>query len=194
MKAGEIHKRQELELQTPLTARQAFAAILPSVGEIDATFKFVSAGSSEDIDHLGRASTWHFEFTFSRIRAWASLAVEPCSGIEADGPSAACIDIHVQPMNTQFVSRGGQTAKPSLGLVKLLERSWDKQERARVALPFEFRDSPEAVIALAEQGVDWIAGGIHMTLSSQVLPDGHIVWQTDYQHQAFRTPFGMLGT
>ncbi len=188
--AMEIKTRQELPgLETPLTARQAFAAVVAEVGKIDSQFKFTFVGSSEDIDALGRASSWDFLFSFSRRRALGSFRIEPCSGIEADGPGPACMEIHIKPLAKEVTWEGKRLEVR--GLAGWLEKSWDESDRARPALPLEFRDSPEAVIALAGQGADFVAGGIHMTLASKVLDDGQSVWHTDSGGQEFHTPFAL---
>ncbi len=193
MTAGEIRTRQELlDVRTSLTARQAFAAVLPEVRKIDGTFKFLAASSGEDINHLGQASTWNFIFTFSRLRAHGGFTIEPCSGIEGAGPGPGCLAIHIKTMDREFVGDKGQRPPDERAFVRWLQRSWDERDRVTVGLPLEFRDSPEAVEALARQGADWIAGGIHMTLSSKVLPNDEIVWITDHHGQELRTPFARI--
>lgn len=149
------------DLRGPLTARGACNAILPAVRQIDQEFKLTFVGSGQGINHEGRAYAWDFFFEFPRLRGQGVFFIHLCPD-EGDDEGPWCMDIRVRPLG---------------------------KEPAQPALPLEFRDSVEAVQALAEQGVDWIAGDSHSTLSAQILTDGAIVWHTTCWDKAYQTPF-----
>ncbi len=149
------------ELRGPLTAREALNAILPAVRQVDQEFKLTFVGSGEGINPDGRAYAWDFFFEFPRRRGHGVFFIHLCPD-EGDDEGPWCIDMRVQPFG---------------------------KEPARPALPFEFRDSAEAVQALGEQGVDWISGDTHSTLSAKILPNGGVVWHTTCWDKEYQTPF-----
>ena len=161
--AHETQATQTLSaLRGPLTAREALNAILPAVRDIDQEFKLTRIGSQEGITPEGGSYGWDFFFEFPRRRGFGDFDVHLCPGDEDDeGPW--CLDMRVRPL------------RPS--------------EAAAPALPLEFRDSAQAVHALTAQGVDFIAGDSHMTLSTKALPNGRLVWHTISWDKPYDTPF-----
>lgn len=148
-------------LRGPLTAHQALNAILPTVRQVDTGPKLTFVGSQEGISPEGRAYGWDFFFEFPRRREHGVFFVHLCpEGDDDEGPW--CLDIKVQPLH------------PS---------------QARPALPLEFRDSAQAVVALSAHGADFVNGDSHMTLSTKVLPNGSVVWHTICWDKEYQTPF-----
>ncbi len=183
----ETRTREDLsDLHGPLTARQAFEAVLPRVERVDRDFKFVLVTSGQDINYEGRALLWEFFFDFPRLRGTGNFSIQLSSEEDIDlGPK--CIETRVRPAypNTGFVPQ----LKRERASRDYMERAWDKSVQAKQGLPLSFRDSPEAVRDLIRQGVDWIAGDTSMTLSSKVLASGDIVWSTVSWDKEYHTPF-----
>ncbi len=95
-----------------------------------------------------------------------------CALPQGDDEGPWCIDLSVRPV---FDPRTKGYKIPPLS--------------AQPALPLEFRDSAEAVKALARQGADFLSGDGHMTLSTKVLPNGTAVWHTTIWDKPYETPF-----
>lgn len=170
-----IRETRELSsLRGPLTAREALTAILPQVREADPEFKLTFVGSGEGINHEGRAYAWDFFFESVRSQQMGDFTVRLFPR-EGDDEGPWCMDMRVRPIRDSATRSLKLTPRPP-----------------RPALPVDFRDSPEAVRALAEQGADWISGDTHMTLSSKVRPDGAVVWHTFCWDQEYQTPFANL--
>ncbi len=66
---------------------------------------------------------------------------------------------------------------------------WQAMLRKSPLLPVPFRDSPNAVQDFTDQGVDFHAGDIHMTLQGKVLRSGEAVWRLTSYGETYTTPF-----
>ena len=177
----------------PLTAREALAAILPAVRRVDRVFVFRLVTSGEDIDHRGRATVWEFCFDFPRRNGLGIFEVKPCDVEEEPGP--CCLRAVVRPKHreTGIAARLVERLEHDRAALAYLRRVWREADARGPALPLDFRDSPQAVRALAEQGADWISGDTSMTLASKALPGGELVWSTAMYGEEFQTPFGRGG-
>ena len=171
------------------TAREALAAILPAVRQVDRVFVLRLVTSGEDIDHRGRASVWEFFFDCPRREAHGIFTVEPCN-VE-DEPFSCCLRTKLRPKPglTGIAAQLVESLKHDRAALAYLRRGWREAEARQPVLPLDFRDSPEAVRALADQGADWISGSTSMTLSSKRLPSGELVWSTLMYDDEFQTPF-----
>jgi hypothetical protein len=172
-----------------LTAREALAAILPAVRQVDRAFVLRLVTSGEDIDQRGRATVWEFFFDFPRRRARGIFSITPCD-VEVE-PSRCCLRAVVRPKQreTGIAAQLVESLKHDRAALAYVRRVWREAEAREPVLPLDFRDSPEAVRALADQGADWISGSTSMTLSSKRLPSGELVWSTLMYDDEFRTPF-----
>ncbi len=176
-----------------LTAREALAAILPAVRQVDRVFVLRLVTSGEDIDHRGRATVWEFFFDFPRRQAYGIFSLTPCD-VEAN-LSPCCLRVVVRPKHreTGIAAQLVEGLKHDRAALAYVRRVWREADARRPVLPLDFRDSPEAVRALADQGVDWISGGTSMTLASKRLPSGELVWSTLMYDDEFQTPFAEGG-
>ncbi len=172
-----------------LTAREALAAILPAVRQVDRVFFLRLVTSGEDIDHRGRATVWEFFFDFPRRQAQGIFSVTP-RDVEVE-PSRCCLRAVVRPKHreTGIAAQLVESLKHDRAALAYVRRVWREAEAREPVLPLDFRDSPEAVRALADQGADWISGSTSMTLSSKRLPSGELVWSTLMYDDEFQTPF-----
>ena len=173
-----------------LTAREALAAILPAVRQVDRVCVLRLVTSGEDIDHRGRTTVWEFFFDFPRRNGLGIFAVKPCD-VEEE-PSPCCLRAKVRPKyyrDTGIAAQLVERLKHDRAALAYVRRVWREAEAREPVLPLDFRDSPEAVRALADQGADWISGSTSMTLSSKRLPSGELVWSTLMYDDEFQTPF-----
>ena len=177
----------------PLTAREALAAIVPAVRQVDRVFVFRLVTSGEDIDYRGRATVWEFFFDFPRRNGLGIFAVKPCQ-VEGE-PGPCCLQVAVRPKHreTGIAARLVESLRHDRAALAYVRRVWREADAREPVLPLDFRDSPEAVRALAEQGADWISGSTSMTLSSKRLPSGELVWSTLMYDDEFQTPFAGSG-
>jgi len=156
----EIHPTEVLG---PITARQAFALAEGELKRRNMTvfrFTFISAG--EHIDQRGYSIHWELFFELPE--------------------SAELVIVTMEPQGDAWEDR-----QPALS-ISLTRKPWLVKE-SRPALPRQFRDSPEAVTALAEQGADWISGNTQMTLSTRFTGKGKFVWHTETYGGVLETGF-----
>ena len=173
----------------PLTAQQAMAIADKKIRAIDTTFHLAYIGSSEDINHEGRASSWEIQVFFPNRSANGEFIVEPLP----DDP-----DLHHLQLRSRITV--DEPKGIASELLRRLEKNrkgleyvraqWKKSERSRPILPTDFIDSPEAVRFLAGSGVNWTSGS-SSTLTSRVLPSGEAVWSTVVHNREFCTPFSL---
>jgi hypothetical protein len=188
----EVRTEEKLPgLSGPSTAREALAAIMPAVRKIDSDHKFSLVASGEDIDQQGYAFLWEFFFHFPRRQARGIFSVQPTDVAAMDKGCDLCLKVDLKPIYTGTAAQVRKRLKDDRDAIAYLRKIWDESEQEKQALPLTFRDSPEAVRSLAEQGVNWSAGDTSLTLSSKVLPSGEIVWCTYSYGKEFHTPFAL---
>ena len=146
-----------------ITARQAFELgeeELKRQNHISVRFTFISAG--EHIDQRGLSVHWELFFELPESSELAIITIEP--------QGEAWEAIH-----------------PALSL-SFLRKPWVVKESGP-SLPRQFKDSPEAVDALREQGADWISGDTHMILNTRFTDTGTPVWYTETDEGVLETDF-----
>ncbi len=173
----------------PFTAREALAAALPVVGRIDTEFELTFVGCGEDLDQDGGAYTWDLFFDFPRRHAQATVAILLCPSDADDDPERWCVRARVRPERLTVEER---PVKLFRRLGTDLARS-PREKRKQASLPLDFMDSPDAVRALAAEGVDWETGDRHKSLASLVLDNGETFWHTFSWNREYRVPFGRSG-
>jgi len=149
----------------PITARQAFALAEEELKRQKANsfrFTFISAG--EHIDHRGLSVHWELFFELLDSGELAMFTLEP-------------------------QGEAWEEMQPPLS-ISITRKPWTINA-SKPTLPHEFIDSPEAVIALAEQGADWISGDTRMTLSTKFTDTGKPVWHAETGDGVLETDFSM---
>jgi hypothetical protein len=145
----------------PLTAREALSVVRPQVHNVGGSFFLSAVSSGEDIAPDGKSCVWRFLFYFPTRKALGIFELVPADAEETH--PELTLEISISP------SPGGGSGGPQL--------------------PLQFRDSPEAVRALAEDGADWVAGSTRMNLATRVDRSGKIVWFTESYGQEWETSF-----
>lgn len=184
-----IEKRTRLvDIEGPTTAREAFAVVERAAKgyDTDALCYLMTAG--ERISAEGTSDLWELLYLFPNGRARAIFGVG--------------IDEHCDPdeeWELRYLFENVQSFahhEPDGILGRLIrsrafdvEDQWRREIERRTPLPFPFRDSPEAVRALADQGEDFVSGDIHLTLDAKTLPTGEAVWWSTAYGVEYTTPF-----
>lgn len=151
----------------PITARQAFAlaeAELKRQHTKAFRFTFISAG--EYIDPRGLSVHWELFFELPE--------------------SGELVMFTLSPQGDAW-----EELQPTLS-ISVTRKPW-KIDTSKPALPHEFIDSPEAVMALTEQGADWVAGDTRMTLSAKFTHAGQPVWHAETEHGVIEADFHESG-
>ena len=167
-------------IRRSITAREAWEIVEPRTKAIEPTARLIAVASGEDISSRGTASSWVFAFLLAERRGRAWFSFKPSDYDDAEAP--LLLDEQIRP----FGSAQQGAALPPEVRADLWQTILDKFP----PLPVPFRDSPEAVQALSEQGVNFGAGDTSMTLTSKVLPSGEAVWQITSYDETYTTPFG----
>ncbi len=150
----------------PITARQAFEIAGEAARKLDGRARLTHAQSDLNIQPDGRAHVWEFLFYFPSIRSTGILSVTPRDEEEPPDEPVLCLRRRVKPLPFPI---DHATLKPEL--------------------PWDFHDSPEAVAALAGQGVDFISGPTDLSIESHIRPSGEVVWRTFFYDREVATPF-----
>jgi hypothetical protein len=184
-----IHRQQTLtSVGVPLTAYQAFQVAQPAAMQYDPQARLALVASDEDISSEGDSRHWSFYFDLSHQRAQAIIQVTSDPEAERLGQMRVLLIEQVRP----FPEPGSQMAvwlQEGTVSQEFVTEQWHAHLANRPALPIPFRDSPEAVRALSEQGVDFITGDTSMVLSGEVLPTGEAVWRIVAYDVEYQTPF-----
>jgi hypothetical protein len=206
----QIDRRRPLpDLSGDITARQAFAIAQPAAQAYDAEARLVQIKSDPSIDQHGRASFWELWFDLPNEQAQVFLYVRWHSNRASSQFGSGELRELIRPFIphdsvVRQVIREGQLPPgyagtiPGNAIEELLrqgelgeswpERQWQRELASRPALPTPFRDSPEAVQALIEQGADFETGPTDLQLESRVLPGGQALWWVK-SYQEYTTPF-----
>lgn len=172
----------------PLTAAQAWEIAYPVAAQYDPQARLTLIVSDDDISDQGESHQWSFHFDLPQQRAQAIIRVASDPAVEtSDLPPLLCIE-QVRPFPEEDSVMATWLAQGSISQEAVNEQ-WQRHLDNRPALPIPFRDSPEAVRALREQGVDFISGDSDMVLSGKVLPDGQAVWGVMAYGVEYQTPF-----
>ena len=184
-----IEKRTRLpDIEGPTTAREAFAVVDQAAKGYDADAWCYLITAGERIDHEGTTDLWELLYLFPNGRARAIFGVGIDEHRDPDGEwERRYLFENLQP----FAYR-----EPESILGRLIrdgafdvEAQWRREIERRTPLPFPFRDSPEAVRVLADQGEDFVSGDIHLTLDARTLATGEAVWWSTAYGVEYTTPF-----
>lgn len=151
-------------IQGAITARKAFDLAEKEIRRVSADFRLTFISAGEHIDYRGHSLHWELFYQSPASRRLGIITIEPMGHAWEDVQPSLHISLEVKPWTV---------------------------ERSQRFLPMEFRDSPEAVAALQQQGADWISGGIHMTLSTKFTVAGKAVWHTETYAGTLETDFSV---
>jgi hypothetical protein len=175
-------------IRGPLTAAQAFQIAHPAAVQYDPLARLVLVVSDEDISEEGDSHQWSFRFDLPQQRAQVRVRVASDLAVETrDRPPVLCTE-QVRPFPDPDSEMAAWLAEGAVSQTFVNEQ-WLAHQADNPALPIPFRDSPEAVRSLREQGVDFIGGDPHMVLRSKVLANGQAVWAIYAYHVEYHTPF-----
>jgi hypothetical protein len=145
----------------PLTAREALAVVHPMAEGISRQPVLLVISSGFGINAEGRCIRWDFVFHFPDRSAQAVYSFEPEDPESSGSPLLVKWRVSPRP-----AAKGRQAG-----------------------LPFAFTDSPEAARRLADQGVDFVTGDSDLTLATDRLSSGEIVWVVESDGRVHTTPF-----
>jgi hypothetical protein len=181
-----IHRQQTLPaVREPLTASQALAIAYPAAVHYDPQARWVRVASGDYISDEGLSNQWSFRFDLPQQRAEAIVRV-------AADPAGSPQPVLCRELVHPFPEPESQLAAwLEQGAVSqdFVNEHWQWRLDNHPALPIPFSDSPDAVRALREQGVNFISGDDEMVLSGEVLPDGQAVWRIIEYGVEYQTPF-----
>lgn len=168
-----------------LTAHQAFIRIEPLVLMEDAEARLVHIQSDEEITHEGDSDEWTLVFLLPNQQSECRCRIYRGSRSFRRVLQPIILKAKFTPyiIPPHLLEEAGYT----------LDDMWQNRLSSRPALPIPFRDSPEAVAALAEQGADFIAGSTSIVLSTEVLPSSEVVWKVyTFGLTRYETPFNKV--
>ncbi len=149
-----------------ISAQDAYRAAGTALAPFDPEFRMTLISTGDYIGEEGKSACWEMYFDLPKCAARAVCTVQPLDlKAPADG----------QPLSLDVVLRPA----PSL---------W-KAEDPSGYLPNEFRDSPDAVQSLIQQGKDFLDTDTRHILAAKILPSGDAVWSTTAYDTEYRTDF-----
>lgn len=156
-----VTKKLVRENPGPLTVFEAWVYAKEEALSLNSEAKLILITSGTDIRSDGKSFIWEFLFSLNSRQARVLLTY---------GPSDDAVDIE----------------SASIMLVKRVSKATD---RSVLALPFDFRNSPEVVEELSRSGVDFVAGPTDMKLEAKVSAEGKPVWVTFFWGEERTVPF-----
>jgi hypothetical protein len=173
-------------LNTPATAYQAFAMVLPVVREVDLDARLKRITASENLDAQGRASRWEFFFDLPSRRAKLQCDWLLPWDEQTDDFAHARLEGMVRPFPPTdsvfyvMVAEGKLLHRQIVGL-------WNQEYQRSPNLPFHFRDSDEVIAELARQGLD--ISGSDFSLTTEAVHGQPPNWVAQTRSQTWRTRF-----
>jgi hypothetical protein len=177
------------QLVGALTAQQAFGPIPHRAAHYDPAARLVRI-SGQDINWHGHAHVWEFWYLLPQQRARACSEVAVCDDDLDVALEVNCLRECLTPFPEPDATIHHLIRTGAL-VPAVLDELWAQELAHQPALPIPFRDSPDAVRDMREQGADVIAGSTSLYLTASVMPSGAAVWQLHVHDVDYHTPFAL---
>lgn len=170
-----------------LTARQAFALLLPVAHQLDAQARLKSIVSPHGADADGTSAIWDFAFDLPRRRAQLFCEWSLAWDTAADAWGPARLEFSARPFPAEdgpvrkLVAQGHLLHRQLYGL-------WQQERRRRPDLPHQFRDTPAVMAELISQGLDLSRD--EFSLATGLSPAGHPAWIAQARRKSWFCAFG----
>jgi hypothetical protein len=175
-----------------MTAGRAVALGGPIGLELDPAARLVSIVSDTNIDAAGLAQGWEIFYDLPARGTQLTVSIGPCPDTDVSDDARVCLEMSerpfVAPLDAAFSASVARSLRMTVDEFEAKRRRQALDERDD-PLPVPFRDSPEAVAALMEQGADFVSGPTDLAISTGRLKDGTVVWNTSDRHRDYTTPF-----
>ncbi|MEM7245166.1 MAG: hypothetical protein AAF533_07465 [Acidobacteriota bacterium] len=169
----------------PLSARDAFALLLPLVRAHDRRPVLTQVAASESVEPCGRASRWEMAWALPRCRAFASADWALQHDVAGE-PRSSRVELRLRPH-----APAGGSLRQAVDEGRLLHRqlvgSWRDEMRRRGSLPADFRDSTEVAPRLFGGVLDPADDELSLALERDP-GDGHVTWVARGRRHAVRCP------
>ena len=177
-----------------MTSGRAVALGNPLALELDPAARLVSIVSDTNIDAAGLAHGWETFYDLPARGTQLTVSIGPCPGTGLSDAARVCLEMSerpfVAPLDATFSASVARSLRMTVDEFEAKRRRQALDERDD-PLPVPFRDSPEAVAALMEQGADFVSGHTDLAISTGRLKDGTIVWKTSDRRRDYTTPFAV---